>query len=359
MSVIDKTFSPEEFRAIYFVEPSCDGMRLDQFVAQYLPSWSRQMIKKKIKEGEITILDRPGIPRPSTTVHWKNKIKASFPRAHQEEEYWNGQKIAVDHTPEIITEDKDMIIIGKPPYMAAHPTGKHLYNCATVYFEQRDGHLIHSVHRLDRETSGILVLAKNPNAANTLSKLFENDLVRKCYFFIAVKSDLYRGEKEFVVNQRLGTTDTGIRRVYIHHYDENSSEGRPAQTFFKVLYDNGKTLLGLAFPVTGRQHQIRVHALFKGIPLLGDKLYLGSFEMFQRFKDQLAGPEDHQLMQIPRHALHAIGLSFFYNGELRIFHSHIPQDLKEWMSKNVDINISEFEKNIFNEIDLYFKRSKR
>ena len=80
------------------------------------------------------------------------------------------------------------VVTNKPAYMSTHPTGRHLFHCATVYYEQKlNQSTVHSIHRLDRETSGVLLLAKNPTTANQLTVEFENNNVKKCYFFIAEK----------------------------------------------------------------------------------------------------------------------------------------------------------------------------
>ena len=109
-----------------------------------------------------------------------------------------------------------------------------------------------------------------------------------------------------IANERLGTLEETIPRVYNHCFPEDSRQGKHAQTEFIDLYQNENYLIGLAFPKTGRQHQIRSHAAHHGFPLIGDKLYNGDPTVFMRFKDFIATEDDHKLMQIPRHALHAI-----------------------------------------------------
>ena len=89
-----------------------------------------------------------------------------------------------------------------------------------------------------------------------------------------------------------------------------------------------------------------MHALANGLPLLGDKIYLGSFPMFQRFKEETATEEDHQLLELPRQALHATALKIKYQDKLTTFKSKIPGDLKEWMSSHLSIEISKVEEQI-------------
>jgi len=98
-----------------------------------------------------------------------------------------------------------------------------------------------------------------------------------------------------------------------------------------------------------------VHALAHQIPLIGDKLYLGSYEMFQRFKDQLATPEDYQLMEIPRHALHAIALKIPYKGSDKLFITKIPSDLGEWIKKNSQLSLESLEQKIKLTVEKYYQ----
>ncbi len=354
MAILNRVFTKTKYTVTYYVEETQAGMRLDQFLQIYLESWSRQDVKKKIKDGDVEIVNRPGRPRPSTALHYRENIVLNVHKTTQEDEFWNGEKLELQEEPEIIFEDEDLLVISKPAFMSTHPTGKHLFYCATVYYEEIHKRTIHSIHRLDRETSGVLLLAKNPKTSNTMTEEFLQDKVKKCYFFMAKKNDEYDGSIEFESNERLGAKEGGLKRVYINHYPENSTEGKRAHTKFRILHEEGDYVLGLAFPQTGRQHQIRVHALVRGLPLVGDKLYLGSFKMFQRFKDQLASPEEYEKMELPRHALHAISLNVNYQGERRVFTSHIPEDFKDWISKKLKKNINELEEQLAEQINHYF-----
>jgi 23S rRNA-/tRNA-specific pseudouridylate synthase len=227
--------------------------------------------------------------------------------------------------------------------MCTHPTGKHLFNCATVFFETKYGHTIHSIHRIDRETSGVLLLAKNPKIAQVCTSAFEDDLVKKCYFFMSHKNK--KIDFPFTACERLGGIDTFIPKLFVHCFDEDSQEGKVAQTHFKLLEENEDYILGLAFPKTGRQHQIRSHAAFHGFPLIGDKLYNGDPLVFTRFKDEIPTQEDHDLMQISRHALHATALSIPYKGKQELFRAKVPQDFLPWLKENFP-NINEEDLNL-------------
>lgn len=348
MTILYKKFHPQTFEAAYQVNEEQSGMRLDQYLLIYMKSFSREQIKKKIKDGDARIEGRPYPHRPNAKVYEKEVVVFKINNTEHEVEYWRGEKLQLELNPKIIYEDENLYVISKPPYMSTHPTGKHLFNCATVVLEHNSGKPTHSIHRLDRETSGVMLVGKNSKTSSYYGQCFENELIKKCYFFIAISNEDYKGADEFTANERLDVGGEGLRRVYIDYYPENAPEGKRAQTDFEIVHREGKYVIGLAYPQTGRQHQIRVHALAHGLPLLGDKLYLGSYKMFQRFKDLYATKEDHDLMQISRHALHAFALSIPWEKGRKVFTSEIPHDLRDWINTNLKVKTNDLEKK-FNE----------
>lgn len=184
-------FSSDQYRVTHKVRPDQEGMRLDSFVQEYFPSFSRQLIKKKIVEGDVTIHGRPHPHRSSVKVHPGEKVFIRVTRGSLEDEYWNGSLVPLEKNPVVVFENNDLVVISKPPYMATHPTGRHLFYCATVLMQEICRTHVYSCHRLDRETSGVLVLAKNSHWANLVSGSFEDTTTQKCYFFIAIKLRQY------------------------------------------------------------------------------------------------------------------------------------------------------------------------
>lgn len=348
MLELKKKFSPEKYEAQLLVEAEENTFRLDQFVALFLESFSRQNIKKKIARGEVQIKDRPFPHKASVKVYEGEVVTIFTPRGELEDEYWNGKKLELQFDPEVIFENDDLVAISKPAYMVTHPTGQHLFNCATVYFEHKYQKTVHSIHRLDRETSGVLLLGKNPAAAQRITSLFENDVVKKCYFFMAhKKKDDY--QFPIMANERLGQENDYIPRLFVHCYPEKSKNGKYAQTKLVELFQNDDYLLGLALPKTGRQHQIRAHAAFHALPLVGDKLYNGDPRIFMRFKDGVATKEDHDLMDLHRHALHATALKLNWPNQDNptLFRAPIPQDFKKWIQKRIpEVDIPKLESEI-------------
>ena len=354
MSIIHKVYRDDVFEVRHMADEEHEGMRLDQFLGLYLESFSREIIKKKLKDGEIIIVGRPGVHKPSSPIHHRDEVIIKFYKSKFEDEHWRGEKLELQTTPDVVYEDNDLIVISKPAFMSTHPAGRHLFNCATVFFEMKYNHTIHSLHRIDRETSGILMMGKNPKMATEMMERFEDDDVKKCYLFISRINENFKHQDEFIANERMGNPDEGMKRIVVQSYPENSQEGKHARTFFYILEKNEKYLIGIACPQTGRQHQIRVHAKAHGIPLIGDKLYLGTYEMFQRFKDHLATKEDHDTMELPRHALHAIALKIPYKGQEKLFITKIPKDLSDWIEDNTKFNIEALEEKIQLTVKKYY-----
>ncbi len=337
MYIISKNFNREKYEITYGVNEDESGIRLDQFLMNIYTNFSRQFLKQKIENGEVIIKGRGSNHRPSTKVHHRDEVVFTTHNNGLEDEYWRGEKIDFNYEVDIIYEDENIVAINKPPYMATHPTGKHLFFCATVLLEEKyDGRTIHSLHRIDRETSGILLFGKNPEIAQEITPLFETRDVKKCYLFIAKKKDpKEKLAQNFSNNKRLGQLDSFIPRIYAHCFDEDSVDGKPSHTDFQVLHEENEYVIALAYPRTGRQHQIRAHAADCGIPLIGDKLYFETPDIFQRFKDKVATENDHDLMQLSRHALHAVGISIPYRGTKLSIISKLPIDLACWIDENL------------------------
>ncbi len=355
--IVSKKFEKKHYTAEYEVEESQVDLRLDQFIQIYLTNFSRQQIRAKISTEEIIILNRPQSKKASSKVKLKDRIQMTIHKTSHEDEYWNGKLLEVEKDPEIIFEDDKLIIISKPPFMSTHPSGRHIFYCATVYFETIHQKTIHSIHRLDRETSGVLLLGKDPTTTKKITTQFEQGAIKKCYFFIAkINHDIFLKQTNFIKDERLGSPLAGLEKVIVKAFPHDCSKGKSAKTHFEILKLNDQYAIGLAFPQTGRQHQIRVHAQAAGLPLVGDKLYLGDYKNFQRFKDNVATVDDHKLMELPRHALHAIAIKFNYNKIDRIFKSNIPNDLKVWIENNNKFNLSEIENQISEKLDNYFNK---
>lgn len=359
MSEISKIFTIDKYVATYSVEHSHEGWRLDQFVQFCVPNLSRQYLKSKIEKGEVEIIGRKPPHKPSVKVHAKEiVIITTHNDSIDDDEHWHGSPVPKDEEPGIVYEDENLMVINKPPFMLTHPAGKNLFYCATVWYETRFKKPIHTIHRIDRETTGLLLLAKNPRTAEKIINLFEKDQIRKCYLFISKKNEV-RTALPFTAKERMDRDDNRIPQGIISWWSEDSQLGKEAQTHFEEVMDLGNYVIALAFPVTGRQHQIRVHASAHGYPLLGDKLYNGDSSIFMRFKDGNPTQLDHTLMEIPRQALHAVALKLTYPAnEYTHFVSPIPKDLGDWLTEKFNVDLELLDNKVRQIVEEKFKENK-
>ncbi|MBR5454120.1 MAG: RluA family pseudouridine synthase [Clostridia bacterium] len=222
--------------------------------------------------------------------------------------------------PEIIYEDEDIIAVNKPPNMPTHPSHGHyddtLANALVAYFSEKDTPFVfRSMNRLDRDTSGIVVVSKNRLTANLLSKALLDGKVKKQYF--AVTSGIPK--------EKCGRIESDIRRVgesiIIREalpVGEGGDTARYALTDYTVISEKDGRAGVIVTPRTGRTHQIRVHFKYIGAPLLGDGLYGEASPL------------------IDRHALHAAVLEFPYKGSILRLTAPPPEDLLSLAGANPD-----------------------
>jgi 23S rRNA pseudouridine1911/1915/1917 synthase len=215
---------------------------------------------------------------------------------------------------DIVYEDEDIIVINKKPYMVVHPTKSHfngtLSNGVMYYFKETgQNSIVRLVSRLDMNTSGLIIIAKNQFAHMQLSKEMREEHFQKRYLAL-VHGNLK--EREGTINKPIyRENDDVIKRVV-------DPRGQESITHYKVLerYENADLVECLL--ETGRTHQIRVHLSYLGNPIYGDFLY---------------GEEEDEL--IPRQALHAYGLDFYSprTREKLSLRAEIPEDMKELIEK--------------------------
>jgi 23S rRNA pseudouridine1911/1915/1917 synthase len=364
--VLEKEFTPAHYRLLCEVTREYGGMRIDKFVQLHFPSFSRQFIHKKIALNEITFIGRHLTHhlKPSLKVLKGDRIQVICPFDPTDVDFWKGAPVDLDYELPVIYEDGDVMAVNKPPFMITHPAGRHIFHCATVIAENKMGTPIHSLHRLDRETSGLLLLGKNSHHSNILSNMFEDRMMKKVYFFIAHTEKSYNSGDTFVANESIGPKQNYERHLIMETFPEGDDRGKPSETRFHILFQNQHYTLGLAFPHTGRQHQIRVHAAHHGLPLLGDKLYSGDFEVFFRLKERKASDADYERLILPRQALHALGLKIGVGPEeLKVrdqfLFAPVAKDLEEWIYETFNQELAKIKsiisiENLHSIIENYF-----
>jgi len=273
------------------IDKTQDGMRLDVVMSRILDSVSRARLQKMVRDGNIRLNER--VVRPSVTVHAGDFVDYSIPAQAEP------GIIAQDIPLNIIYEDEAILVINKPPGMVVHPGAGnsdgtvanallfHLNRSDATGQELRPG----IVHRLDKDTSGILILAKTEEAHARLSDDFASRKVTKTYIAVCRGSGLAQA---FHVENRLIRSSSNRLK-----FTGRRGEGRSALTFFALIAQRDNISLVLARPKTGRTHQIRVHLSESGHPVIADKLYGGM-------------TANNALSGLSRQALHAYKIVFFH-----------------------------------------------
>jgi len=294
----------------YTFEADMEGVRLDKFVGERCPELSRTHAQKLIAAGFITVNGSPA--KSSLKLNKGDRVDVVVP-----------PEPPVDLAPEdipldIVYEDNDLLVINKPAGLAVHPAPGYpahtLVNAVLNYLpglaeddaSPRPG----IVHRLDKDTSGLIIVAKNRPAHENLSDQFKSRTVAKSYLV------LVRGKLESesgVIEAAIGRDPRRRQRMAV------VSRGREARTKYRVVKYLGKYTLLEISPETGRTHQIRVHLSAIGFPVVGDSTY------------GITSP------QLSRQFLHAskIGFRLPSTGEYIEFSSPLPPDLERAL-KNID-----------------------
>ena len=315
----------------YNVSPELQGMRLDKFLstetnlmAEY--DFSRARIQSLLETGHILLQGK--IVKASYKVKAGDIISVTFPEIQE------AVPKAVKLPLNILYEDKDIIVVNKAAGMTVHPAPGHYDDTLVnaLLFHCKDslsgiGGVIRPgiVHRLDKDTSGVMVAAKNNRSHHHLSEQFSAHSIKRRYHAICYGSP----------NTRSGTIIGNIGRAPYQRQKMTvlKEGGKHAVTHFEVLKqkksDNMIILSLVEFVLeTGRTHQIRVHASHSGFPLVGDPLYGSNRPSFIK---KLPQAQKEKIVQYPYQALHACSLGFIHpkTEEYIEFHSDYNDCLKE------------------------------
>ena len=228
---------------------------------------------------------------------------------------------------DIVHEDQDLLVINKPAGLVCHPTKTDAYSSliSRVRLYLGEGSHPQLINRLDRETSGVTLVAKDALTARHLRRLWEERLVTKTY--LAIVHEQPKDAHGFI-DAPLGKDENS--RVAIK--DCVRADGAPAQTEYWVERKLGQgracgsaAPLGAPFtllrvvPRTGRKHQIRIHLAHIGHPVVGDKLYGGDEDLYLALVEDRFTPEQRQRLVLPYHALHACEVGYTSHGQERRF----------------------------------------
>ena len=222
----------------------------------------------------------------------------------------------------ILHEDDDVVVVNKPGGLVCHPSKNGPWSSLVGACREYLGlAVVHLVHRLDRETSGLVVLAKHRRAARAAQMALQNRQVEKTYLGI-LAGDL----TEPVLVDRALARDLDSP-VYVKQTVRDSNSARSARTRFEPLARAGGFTLARILPVTGRKHQIRAHAAWLGTPLIGDKIYGPDDSLYLRFIEEGWSAELAERLLLSRQALHAWHLRFSSPDFTRAFTAPPPEDL--------------------------------
>jgi len=295
------------------VGPEHEGLRLDQFLTAVLPDFSRSQIQRLIKDGRVVVAGRD--TRSSTSVHAGDRVRVDVPPPVTPTPAAEALPLTIVH------DDPDLVVVDKPTGMVVHPAAghsggtlvnallHHVKDLSGIGGEQRPG----VVHRLDRGTSGLMVVAKHDSAHQELSRQFRDREIDKEY--VALVWGLVQAGRR--IDAPIGR-DPGNRQ-------KMSTRARRARSAVTRVtgaeHLRGVSLLQVAI-ATGRTHQIRVHLNAIGHPVVGDAVYGG---VHRRVPSHLKA-----ITHLERPFLHAARLAFTHprDGRRVEFTSPLPADLQ-------------------------------
>ncbi|MDX1939537.1 MAG: RluA family pseudouridine synthase [Saprospiraceae bacterium] len=318
------------------VDPKQSPIRIDKFLMDRLEKATRNRIQNAIKSGSILVNHKE--IKPNFKIKPGQVISVVIPRPPGEGMGVVPQRIPLD----IRYEDEDLMVVYKPAGMVVHPGVGHyrgtLVNALAYHFGQSnlpimDGNYqdrLGLVHRIDKNTSGLLVVAKSDYAMTHLARQFFNHTIERTYYA------LVWGEPEKDAGTITGNVGRHPRFRHQFTVFPEGESGKWAVTHYKVLERMYYVSLVQCNLETGRTHQIRVHMQYIGHPLFNDERYGGDRivkgTIFSKYKEFV----ENTFTVLPRHGLHAKSLGFIHpgTGKEMFFESDLPRDfenaLNEW-----------------------------
>lgn len=296
------------------------GMRLDKFLAKEFFSMSRGEITRQLKNGKVLVNGK--VEKPSYIIEEDDGLEIGL--IEKEKALIANDEIYV----EILYEDNNLMVINKPAGLQVHPG--HLNEKDTLVnwlvakypdivevHDESEGAWMRPgiVHRLDRDTSGVMVIALSQGSFIELKRVFHDREVEKTY--LALVQGIFE-KKSGVINKPLARSTTYKKQVIARK--NTKTIVREAVTEYQVLGENGEISLIEAKPKTGRMHQIRIHLTSIGHSIIGDVLYGDKKACNEAAKRQM---------------LHAFRLKFAYKGKKYEFLATIPKDMLE-IGKSID-----------------------
>ncbi|MFA5999325.1 MAG: RluA family pseudouridine synthase [Candidatus Babeliales bacterium] len=294
------------------VMPEDAGQRIDKYIASYFSQYSRSFLQKLFSLDRI-LINAKKVAKPSYVLKAGDQISVSFPEENNEN---TPKEIPDNINVSIIAKQEDFLIISKPAGLVVHAPNKN-YQEVTLsdWVVGTDDEIAHVgvvdrpgiVHRLDKDTSGLMIIPRTNQAHGTLTDMFKERKIHKTYLAIVVGHPPAQGTIDFLIGRHPVTRNKMI------HFTELTKRptSRQSLTHYEVITYFKDYSLVKVMPVTGRTHQIRVHFAAIGFPLLADFLYGKKSKLLKR------------------HALHAHKLEFEYKGKQFSFTSELEPDLQK------------------------------
>lgn len=280
-----------------------EGQRLDNYLMRILKGVPKSHIYRIIRGGEVRVNKKRA--QASTRLMTADKIRIPPIRTAQEKQIHVGEKLEQRLNDSILFEDSSLLVINKPAGIAVHGgSGLSLGVIEALRQTRQDLAYLELVHRLDRDTSGCLLLAKKRSVLRAIQALLEAREVKKTYW--AILANRWKGKKSCLVDVALekNTLKSGERIVSV------KAEGKPSETNFNLLENYQSACWVEALPKTGRTHQIRVHSAYMGHPIIGDEKY-----------DEANLTEELKLDK-SRLYLHARAIQFNLNGVKHLYEAN-------------------------------------
>ncbi len=301
-----------ETNLVLEISADMEGMRVDRAVAELLPEYSRATIQSWLKLGNILQQHKP--MKPSDRLRGGECLQIEIP--HSEPAEWEPQNIDLD----LVYEDDQLLVLNKPAGLVVHPGAGNpdqtllnglLYRDPELRFLPRAG----IVHRLDKDTSGLMVVARSEQARRSLIAQLKDHLVQRRYYAV-VSGVPVSGE---TIDQPIGRHRIDRLRMAV------TDRGKNAVTHIRIKQKYRCHSLVEATLETGRTHQIRVHLAWRAFPLVGDPLYGGRVKLPPAAAEKLVSC----LRGFKRQALHAWELSLTHpeSGEVMSWQQKIPDDM--------------------------------
>jgi 23S rRNA pseudouridine1911/1915/1917 synthase len=299
-SHLDAEGRPRVVERHFTVADEHAGARLDHYLKRMIPRLSRTRVQAVIRDQLFKI--------PAATLKASTTVAAGDRFVIRREA--KAEPPCPRHV-EVLHDDDRVMVVDKPPGLPCHASAKFYFNTLTRVLFERFGPGLQICHRLDRETSGALVVARDPDAAALIKGAFEKKRVAKTYLAIVHGAPAWDDDHPLTFPLALARPGDPSRlpdvRMLVRAIEEG---GLPSETRVRVLERRARYALVRCTPITGRQHQIRAHLAAAGFPIVGDKLYAHGEDAFMAYCDRGLSPELAALFELPRHALHAASVTF-------------------------------------------------